>query len=177
MLYPERPTSVGGGETRTGLTRLHRTRQTCYLTWYATDLEIVRVSCRPQRVVACVVSRGELLLLAQRPPHKRHGGLWEFPGGKAEANESDESAAARELQEELGVQLVQASPPIFEIADEGSPYVIAFVPVEIQGEPVTTEHSRIIWGLPIELAKLALAPSDEAFLQWILTRQSSTGHG
>ena len=87
-----------------------------------------------QRVVACVVARGDLLLLCQRPTHKRHGGLWEFPGGKVEPNESDVQAATRELEEELGVQLVRARPAIFEVADPGSPYIIAFVPVEVDDE-------------------------------------------
>jgi len=45
--------------------------------------------------------------------------------------------------------------------------------VEILGEPVAIEHSKITWGLPTELAKLALAPSDEAFLQWLLRRRST----
>ena len=122
------------------------------------------------------MSRGELLLLAQRPAHKRHGGLWEFPGGKTEANESDAHAAARELREELGVELVRAAPAIFEVADAGSPYIIAFVPVEIQGEPAAAEHSSIVWGRPSELVELSLAPSDEAFLRWLLTR-STTADG
>jgi 8-oxo-dGTP pyrophosphatase MutT (NUDIX family) len=123
--------------------------------------------------VACVVRRGDLLLLCQRPAHKRHGGLWEFPGGKVEANESDERAAARGLREELGVQVVRAAPVSLEIADPDSPYVIAFVPVEIEGEPMPTEHSSIIWGRPNELATLPLAPSDRVFLEWLLIRQDT----
>jgi 8-oxo-dGTP pyrophosphatase MutT (NUDIX family) len=131
------------------------------------------VNSTARRVVACVIRRGDLLLLCRRPAHKRHGGLWEFPGGKAEVNESDALAAARELREELGVRLVGASPAVFEIADPGSPYVIAFVPVEIAGEPVPTEHSGIVWGRPSELATLSLAPSDQAFLEWLLVRQGT----
>jgi 8-oxo-dGTP pyrophosphatase MutT (NUDIX family) len=131
------------------------------------------VNSPTQRVVACVARRGDLLLLCRRPLHKRHGGLWEFPGGKAEADESDDLAAARELEEELGVRLVRALPAIFEIVDEGSPYVIAFVPVEFDGNPVATEHTDIIWGRPFELAKLPLAPSDEVFLRWFSARVRS----
>ena len=126
-----------------------------------------------QRVVACVIARGDLLLLCQRPTHKRHGGLWEFPGGKVEANESDTQAASRELEEELGVQLVRALPAIFEVADPGSPHIIAFVPVEIRGEPLPTEHSGVIWGRASDLERLPLAPSDHAFLQWLLARQGT----
>ena len=57
------------------------------------------------RVIAAVVWRGDRLLVCQRPAHKRHGGLWEFPGGKVEAGESDAAAARRELREELGVEV------------------------------------------------------------------------
>jgi 8-oxo-dGTP pyrophosphatase MutT (NUDIX family) len=40
------------------------------------------------RVVVAVIQRGGLLLIAQRPAHKRHGGLWEFPAGTMESDET-----------------------------------------------------------------------------------------
>jgi len=124
------------------------------------------------RVVACLVRRANHLLLCQRAPSKRHGGMWEFPGGKVEASESDAEAAARELHEELGVTVVRAAPVIFEIADAGSAYIIAFIPVEIEGEPVATEHSAMVWAPPSELVSLPLAPSDRAFLEWAADHRS-----
>ena len=39
-------------------------------------------SAMPIRVLASVIQRDDRLLVCQRPRHKRHGGLWEFPGGK-----------------------------------------------------------------------------------------------
>jgi mutator protein MutT len=120
-----------------------------------------------ERVVACVLRRGDRLLVCQRPAQKRHGGLWEFPGGKVEPNEDDERAATRELREELGIELLGAHPALFEVADEGSDYVIAFVPVEIRGEPVCLEHARMIWGTADELLELPLAPSDLAFVRFL----------
>ena len=117
------------------------------------------------------------MLVAQRPAHKRHGGIWEFPGGKTEPNESDACAAARELQEELGVQLVSVSPAVFEIEDAGSPFTIAFVPVEIQGDPIPVEHSGLVWGRPSDLAKLPFAPSDRVFLRWLLDSGGTPEHG
>jgi A/G-specific adenine glycosylase len=58
-------------------------------------------------VTAAVIEDGEgRLLVAQRPQHKLLGGLWEFPGGKREEGETLEECLARELREELGVEVV-----------------------------------------------------------------------
>jgi hypothetical protein len=43
----------------------------------------------PIRVLASVIERDQRLLVCRRPLHKRHGGLWEFPGGKVREGESD----------------------------------------------------------------------------------------
>lgn len=69
----------------------------------------------PLHVVAGVVcnSKGEILL-ARRPEHSHQGGLWEFPGGKREEQESVKQALARELQEELGI-IVQPARPLIRI--------------------------------------------------------------
>jgi mutator protein MutT len=107
--------------------------------------------------------------------HKRHGGLWEFPGGKTEPGESDEKAAERELREELGVSLEEAAPAAFEMADPDSPYVIVFVPVEIRGEPTCTEHVEMTWRAPKDLLELPLAPSDRAFVEFLLNDSEPRG--
>lgn len=103
-------------------------------------------------------------MVCQRPAHKRHGGLWEFPGGKCEPGETDRDAISRELREELGVEVLAAGPEDFAIDDPGSPFRIAFLPVTIEGEPVCHEHSAIRWGALSELAQLPLAPSDRRFV-------------
>jgi 8-oxo-dGTP diphosphatase len=117
------------------------------------------------RVIACVARRGDRMLICQRPADKRHGGLWEFPGGKCEPGESDAVAAERELSEELGVTLISIGAPIFSRRDEGSPFLIVFVPVEIGGEPVCREHAALAWADPREILEYALAPSDRAFAE------------
>lgn len=121
------------------------------------------------RVVAAVIQRADTLLVCRRPFHKRHGNLYEFPGGKCEPGESDADAARRELAEELGVTVSTVGAELFAIADPGSEFLIAFVPVEILGEPQCLEHSAHMWGTLNELAALPLAPSDRRFVESLLT--------
>lgn len=51
----------------------------------------------------------DALLLSQRPLNKHLGGLWEFPGGKVEGEETAEQALQRELFEELNIQVEELS--------------------------------------------------------------------
>ena len=120
----------------------------------------------PIRVIAAVISRGDELLVCQRPHHKRHGGLWEFPGGKCEPGESDADAARRELREELGVEVTEVGDEELVIADPDSPFLIVFTPVRIVGEPTCHEHIALRWERPSELAHLPLAPSDRRYVEW-----------
>src|SRR4051812_19019859 len=122
-------------------------------------------SAAPIRVIAAVIARGDELFVCQRPLHKRHGGLWEFPGGKCEPGESDLDAARRELREELGVDVLCVGAELFSMADAGSPFEIAFLPVVIEGEPALNEHAALAWRSLGEIADLALAPSDRAFVE------------
>ena len=128
------------------------------------------------RVIAAVIARGDQLLVCQRPPHKRHGGLWEFPGGKCEPGESDADAARRELDEELGVAVLDVGAEEFAIGDPGSPFLIFFVPVTIAGEPTCHEHVALRWAPLAELSTMALAPSDRRYVEFRL-RESRTGRG
>ncbi len=55
-------------------------------------------------VSAAIVFRDGKLLIAQRRPNDHLGGLWEFPGGKRESDETFEECLRRELREELGAE-------------------------------------------------------------------------
>jgi 8-oxo-dGTP diphosphatase len=67
---------------------------------------------RPRvEVVAAVLQRPDgSFLLAQRPPNKVYAGYWEFPGGKIEPGELPAAALARELHEELAIDVKEAYP-------------------------------------------------------------------
>src|SRR5262245_10160946 len=55
------------------------------------------------RVVAAIISMAGKFLITQRPENGQLAGLWEFPGGKVEPEESLEQALVREIEEEIGV--------------------------------------------------------------------------
>lgn len=64
--------------------------------------------------VAAIVNAQNEVLLSLRPEHVHQGGLWEFPGGKLEADETVSRALAREIHEELGIH-IGASRPLIRI--------------------------------------------------------------
>jgi len=121
-------------------------------------------------VLAAVVRRGDTFLVCQRPPHKRHGGLWEFPGGKQEPGESDEDTARRELHEELGVEVTGVGREELAIGDPGSPFLIAFVATGISGEPTCHEHVALRWATLDDMDAMPLAPSDRRYVELLRAR-------
>lgn len=123
------------------------------------------------RVLAAVIRRGDRILLCKRPSHKRHGGLWEFPGGKLEAGESLLDAGRRELQEELGLVATSVGEPLYVRQDPGSVFLIEFVEVTVQGEPAALEHDDVRWVTFGEASMLELPPTDAAFVQSRLTSE------
>ena len=118
----------------------------------------------PVPVVCAIIVRNKRILLAQRPPDKKLGGLWEFPGGKVEAGESTEAALHRELQEELGcaVRITQTLAPFVHAYDWGGIELIPFV-CELTAdspEPHPHEHTALMWVERGELRSYDLAPAD-----------------
>ena len=64
---------------------------------------------RPRRhIVLALIHDQDRYLVTRRPPDAHAGGAWELPGGKREAGEDDRTALAREVQEELGVEILAA---------------------------------------------------------------------
>jgi len=56
--------------------------------------------------VAVITDQQQRLLIAQRPQHAPHAGMWEFPGGKVERDELPEAALIREIKEEVGLDVI-----------------------------------------------------------------------
>ncbi len=109
-------------------------------------------------VVAGVLHRDGRVLIAKRPAHKRHGGLWEFPGGKIESGEDAHMALVRELREELGIEIA-ASAPLVSVRDGHIALNARRVEVFV-GEPHALEHDEVVWAQPRELLRYAMPPVD-----------------
>lgn len=60
-------------------------------------------------VAVGVIKAGSKIYISKRSDDLHQGGKWEFPGGKREVNETIEQALARELSEEIGIQVTQQS--------------------------------------------------------------------
>lgn len=122
------------------------------------------------RVLAAVIERNGNFLVCQRPAHKRHGSLWESPGGKVEVGETHFQAARRELAEELDVRVLSVGSAIMSVADPGSEFLIEFVPTTIHGSPKCLEHMDLRWMSLPDLLSLELAPSDGRFVDFLAHR-------
>lgn len=118
-------------------------------------------------VVAAVVVRGGRYLLGRRPEEKRHGGLWEFPGGKVLDGESHFEAARRELAEELALEVTSLGRLLHSVRDPGAPFRVDFVEAYADGEPRAREHAEVAWLAVDELQRLPLAPADAHFVAWL----------
>ena len=115
--------------------------------------------------MACVTKRNGLYLVCLRPPHKRYGGLWEFPGGKVEEGESDHQAVRRELQEELDLKVSWAGNVLFSMEDPGSEFEVHFIEVGVDGEPTPREHSRVDWFSAERLVSMGLTVGPKVSLR------------
>lgn len=106
-------------------------------------------------------ARGRVLLM-QRLPGKHLAGLWEFPGGKLEPGETIEQALARELREELGVE-VRACAPVISIPwryPEKSVRLHALRVTAWHGEPGAREGHPLRWVAIRDIDVDAMPPAD-----------------
>lgn len=118
-------------------------------------------------VAVAVVQRSDgRVLLAERPKGKASAGFWEFPGGKFDAGERVEQALARELHEEVGVELDRAHPWMtYEHAYPDKRVRLHFFRVLAwHGEPHGREGQRIAWEDPLAPRVGPLLPANERVL-------------
>ncbi|MFN0079759.1 MAG: (deoxy)nucleoside triphosphate pyrophosphohydrolase [Prosthecobacter sp.] len=122
----------------------------------------------PVPVVCAIIMRDDRIMIAQRPPDKKLGGLWEFPGGKVEPGEAAKAALHRELHEELGctVRITRTLPSFVHAYSWGSIELIPFLCALTADspEPHPHEHTAIAWVGREQLRAYDLAPADVPLL-------------
>lgn len=114
------------------------------------------------RVAAGIVSRDGRFLLQRRPPGSHMAGYWEFPGGKLEPGETTAAALAREMGEELAVE-IDAVRPLWVVRHtyEDREVELHFLAARIAaGEPTALHADAIGWFVPGEMAALPILPAD-----------------
>lgn len=119
-------------------------------------------------VAVAVVQRSDgRVLLAERPKGKVSGGFWEFPGGKFEVAEDSRRALARELHEEVGVELDVAFPWMtYDHEYDDKVVRLHFYRVLAwHGTPHGREGQRISWEDPAALAVGPLLPANNKILR------------
>ncbi|CDH44245.1 8-oxo-dGTP diphosphatase MutT [Candidatus Contendibacter odensensis] len=110
------------------------------------------------------------ILIARRPDHVHQGGLWEFPGGKVEVDETVERALVRELREELGIT-VQAAAPLMQVHHAYSDQTVLLDVWRVtvyHGEPQGRENQPLAWVLPAKLADFAFPAADAPIIQCVV---------
>jgi 8-oxo-dGTP diphosphatase len=106
-------------------------------------------------------ARGRVLLM-QRLPGKHLAGLWEFPGGKVEPGETVAHALIRELDEELGIEVL-ASVPLISLPwryPEKSVRLHALRVTGWRGEPRAREGHPLRWAPPHDMDIATMPPAD-----------------
>ncbi len=105
------------------------------------------------------------VLLARRPPGKPLAGLWEFPGGKVDENETPEAALIRELKEELGIDVAQSCLAPFTFASHRYPDFDLLMPLYLcrrwEGTISAQEGQELAWVRPVRLSDYPMPPADE----------------
>lgn len=124
-------------------------------------------------VSAAVVERDGRVMVCQRRPEVHNGLKWEFPGGKLEPGESPEAALARELREELKVDVAvgRIVDAVFHRYPDRDVLVLFYRCTIKGGEPVPADCNAIAWASPAALSGFDFAGADAAFVARNLGRR------
>jgi 8-oxo-dGTP diphosphatase len=125
---------------------------------------------RKIRVVGAMIEQDGRYLITQRPPKATLPLLWEFPGGRVEAGESDPEALARELSEEMGI-VVEVADRVIHVEHAYESYDIDFCVYRCRLVSGTPRHVRIHdhrWVRPDELDEYEFPPADEKSIALLL---------
>lgn len=123
------------------------------------------------RVVAGMIEKDGRYLITQRRPTATLPLLWEFPGGRAEAGETDEDALARELHEEMGIR-VRVKERSIHVEHSYADYDVDFRVYRCELIEGDIRHLGVHdhrWVLPGELDRYEFPAADEKTMRQLLS--------
>ncbi|MEO2268692.1 8-oxo-dGTP diphosphatase MutT [Pseudoalteromonas pernae] len=118
-------------------------------------------------VAVGIILRGQQSFICKRPDDKHQGGLWEFPGGKIESGETTTQALARELSEEIAIDVHSSEPFMLIEHDYGDKKVCLDIHKvsDFTGEPKGAEGQQGQWVALTELTQYAFPEANKAILE------------
>jgi len=125
-------------------------------------------------VAACaLIDADGRVLIAQRPEGKPMAGLWEFPGGKVEQDETPEDTLIRELAEELGITVREACLAPLTFASHAYPDFHLLMPLYVcrrwEGMVQPLEGQQLKWVRPNRLRDYPMPPADVPLVAHLMT--------
>ncbi|NVE94281.1 (deoxy)nucleoside triphosphate pyrophosphohydrolase [Altererythrobacter sp. JGD-16] len=129
-------------------------------------------------VAGALRAESGLWLMHRRPSGKHHGGLWEFPGGKVESDETPEIALIRELNEELAIVIQPADLALAGKAEAPSDGAQPAIVIQLYtcmrwtGTPDPQEGGSIDWFSLNQMRDLPKPPLDGVLLESLAQKHS-----
>lgn len=117
--------------------------------------------------IGIVFNPQQKILIAKRALHKHQGGLWEFPGGKIEINETVFAALQRELQEEINITALVAR-PFFQTVyryDDKEILLDTWLVSEFSGSAEGAEGQEICWVSLEELRQCEMPEANKIIIE------------
>ena len=122
------------------------------------------------RVTAAILEKDGKILIAKREKgDELFAGLWEFPGGKIEEGETPEECMARELKEELDIEvevgeLITSNKHKY---PHGIFELLAYRVKHISGKIILNDHDEIKWVTADEMSNFEFPPADIPIITYL----------
>ncbi|MEM7796755.1 MAG: A/G-specific adenine glycosylase [Cyanobacteria bacterium P01_C01_bin.118] len=124
--------------------------------------------------VAVIYDDNGHILIDRRKQEGLLGGLWEFPGGKIEPNETVEDCVKREIKEELGIE-IEVNDRLITVNHAYSHFKVTlnvFNCTHLSGEPQTIECDEVKWVTLDEIDSYPFPKANSQIIDAIKTRAS-----